>query len=130
MQRNIRYIDRTDSLLFILTAQTENGCEASDSMTVRFEETPGKNLLSLGQNLKIYPNPVKDYLFWSMDQSVEGTLEVRLTDGKSALMFFEKLQGYHAGEQHPVNMAGFTGGNYLLTIKTGEAVYNEKIIKK
>ncbi len=129
-QREIKYEENISSELYILTGQTVNGCDVSDSLTVWYRNDPVNGLLSLGQRLKIYPNPVTDYLFWSLDQSVEGILEVRVTDGKSALMHFEELRNCHAGVKYPVNMTGFTSGNYLLSIKAGETVYNEKIIKK
>jgi hypothetical protein len=128
-QRDISFVKGLDSQLLVLSAQTADGCLVTDSVTIRHASVADKGLLPK-EGLKVYPNPVDDELWWTMDITSDKPLEVSLTDSKSALLFRETVRDYVPETQRKVDMGGCVPGNYLFTVQAGDLVFTEKVIKK
>ena len=128
-ERDIKYREDTGDHYLWLTAQTESGCEVVDSVFVAYKTKPQDNMLKVQFALKVYPNPVKDFLYWKSALDVKGGLEISLHDGKSTRLYRKEITGYKKWQEHAVDMTGYPPGQYTFTIKTGHASYSEKIIK-
>ncbi|MGQ8337101.1 hypothetical protein ACUNWD_11170 [Sunxiuqinia sp. A32] len=128
-QRDIKYQENTDSQYMYLTAQTEFGCEVADSVFVQYEAAQKRSSLNGLYGLTVYPNPVKDFLYWKSAMSDDGELEVILYDGKSTQLYREEITDHYRWQEHSVDMTAYPPGQYTFTLKTKVASYAEKIIK-
>ncbi len=135
-QREVEYREKCDSLYLALRALSEQGCEARDSVLVKFKHTPpagsapgnaNTGILSFIQ-VKTWPNPVNDKLYWNVNQS--GSFFISLFDEKGTMVYQRNLKNYLQNSTQLIDMAAMTGGIYLLNISNGNTILNFKIVKQ
>lgn len=127
--REINYQPEMDSVQLYVIAKTFEGCSACDTVMVHFHHN-GKGFRSYNSLAKAWPNPVEDNLLWVANIKKPKEVCVTLTDSKSVMISSETIPHYIPGTVQTINMATLASGNYLLTIKVGGAVYNQKIVKR
>jgi len=83
-------------------------------------------LLTL-DNFKAYPNPIEEslHLEWSVMDNSDTDLEIISSDGRS--VFKDILSG---PPPHKINVEGIPRGMYLLSLRQGEKIKTQSIIKK
>ncbi len=126
----IGYDANTDSTAFRVVAQTDLGCVAADSVTIKFGGKEFKPAGYHNSSYKVYPNPVKETLYWYIETDKLTTVLVKLTDGRSTLVYEEEVGNYIPYSRQEIDMRGLASGNYLLSLVVGDIVLNEKIVKK
>lgn len=130
-ERKFSYVPALDSAVFCLVAETFEGCRASDSVKVYYDHgSTASSLKSANLVVKAWPNPVDTKLNWTLKVDKPQELVLSLSDSKSVLIRTETIENYIPGSVHTLNMESLAGGNYLLCIKVGETVYNQKIVKR
>lgn len=135
-QREVAYSDKCDSLYLSLSALSADGCEAKDSVRVKFAHVaaPGANQQVPGTGIyrnlsvKSWPNPVIDKLYFSISEN--GDYDVALYDEKGSSLYQLDLKGYLKGSEQSVDMTRMTSGPYLLTIRVSGVAFYFKIVKR
>ncbi len=92
----------------------DEDCDGEDAIV------SAKDILTLQP--QIYPNPTAGLLHIQFPERVEGTYELRSINGK--LLLKDQLL-----KETRVNMTGFSGGVYLLLVKTGGGVWVERVVR-
>ena len=135
-QREVEYCEKCDSVLLVLQALSGQGCEERDSVLVKFKHTPAAGsapgnantgILSFIQ-VKTWPNPVNDKLYWNINQS--GSFFISLFDEKGTSVYQRNLKNYLQDSSQSIDMAAMTSGVYLLNISNGNTTLNFKIVKQ
>ncbi len=134
-QRTIGYISGSQPVTYGLTAETAEGCQATDSVTVSFKETgqsSGGDATNQWLVISASPNPADDHFSWWLNTDETAALTVGLADNKGRLVYQEKIDNYLPGERYDIDVSGLPPGNYMLTLKLllpGEdVVLTEKIV--
>ncbi|WP_346855972.1 T9SS type A sorting domain-containing protein [uncultured Draconibacterium sp.] len=130
--RLVQYEEGADSLILVLNAETEEGCTISDTSVVYYIHNTGKEEEASGESsgIRTWPNPVEDILWWLVDGSEEMQVKIELSDSKSVLVYTEDFKRYQPGTHHQLNVSDLASGYYMLSIRVGDKIYSEKIIKK
>jgi len=127
--RTFSYIPGAAPEIFKLVAQTQEGCEASDSLKISYLPQPG--VLGLTREwLSAYPNPVEEILWWTAQLTGKRDILVRLIDSRSVTLVEKTVKNYLPGSRESISMKGMAPGSYLLTLQAGSLLLNEKIVKK
>ncbi len=77
---------------------------------------------NIKSEIKIYPNPTKDFVFVKTEQPGDKIIKIRDITGK---LLYENR---HNEEIAKINIAGFAQGTYLLTTQISDYVYSQRII--
>ncbi len=75
------------------------------------------------QSVLIYPNPVKDRLFFDVSETITTQFELVITDLQGSVIF------NHSGNFHELDLSPFSKGVYFITIRSQDFVTTRKIIK-
>lgn len=100
--------NQLDSVQYIwVQVMDSNGCEGSDTITIRVESSVSVGILSGGPGVKVYPNPVRENL--------------HINAPKSTIRLFDPLGREVAGRTDNqsevlINVSGLPSGIYLLVI--------------
>ncbi len=127
--RMVNYSSGADSTILVLSAETYQGCQISDSVVVYFNHTNSTAQRSAAF-LQAYPNPVSNNLTWFAQTGSPTDIVVYITDNKSTRVYLEEIKNYYPHTMKTISMAPFASGNYLLNIQTKEETYHLKIVKK
>ncbi|MBU4539206.1 MAG: choice-of-anchor J domain-containing protein [Weeksellaceae bacterium] len=102
--------------------QSIAGCESSVSLAVKaYNESLGTNQEAGSQKIQVYPNPVKETLYFSGNQRIDKIIMISADGRKSA----EKtLNGERKADVHSL-----PAGVYILKIFTDKGIQTVKIIK-
>lgn len=115
---------------YTITANPRNG----PPLTISFSIGGGSSKTAVGQEVYVYPNPVKDGRFSvKMPEDVVGEVNYSLISGSGAAVETGKLQIDRAGENAEFNLDSFNQKNtgvYYLILQSGEARYTLPIVKK
>jgi hypothetical protein len=79
----------------------------------------GSNNLNSMSNVRVFPNPVADFLNISFGNSVSAKINMYDLEGKS-VYYNQKFQSVNAGETVQINMQNLPKGNYLYSIEIVE----------
>jgi hypothetical protein len=110
----------TESGVYYVT-QTINGC-TSVPFAVTVTVTLGSEDF-FAENLKVYPNPVKDVITVSYAEDI---MSIAIYNIVGQLVMVKEI---NAAEAH-IDLSPLTTGTYLVKIASGEAVKTVKIIKQ
>jgi hypothetical protein len=80
----------------------------------------GIQQISKNENLKVYPNPTSSLL--TIENSTKANLTITSVDGK--IVFKSEINGTQV-----LNLSNFESGIYTISLKTGDDVKYQKIIK-
>ena len=127
--RTVQWDSSADSLKLTLTAVSGNSCPAADTVMLKFARIK-EGFEKSDQTISAWPNPVTGILTWSAKIPGINTVSVILTDAKGVAVYRSELNNLLEGSIQKVDMTGLASGNYLLSLKAGDNVYNHKIVKK
>ena len=71
----------------------------------------------------VYPNPVRDML--TLEAAFSGECQIRIFDLNGQLLDERQARG----SIHRIDLSGFREGIYVITLRDGERVYRQKIVK-
>jgi hypothetical protein len=81
------------------------------------------------EELKVYPNPVKDYLFFGLNLSESQNVDVLIYDIKGGLIFKDRLVYTDGKKTEKIDFSGYSQGVYTIRIIGKEQVYVFKVVK-
>ena len=88
------------------------------------------NLNSIGIDMFVAPNPVKDQLFLTLNSSVQEVVHMKIINTVGQI-FYQKNKIIQLGKTNElIDLTNFTTGIYILQVATGDAISAKKIIKK
>ena len=87
------------------------------------------DILSNGNFLVVYPNPVKDQLIIVTNTAVS-KVEIRITDQSGKLVSQQRFESVQAGALNKINVAALAKGVYYLQFVTGSDKQTTKFIKQ
>ncbi len=86
------------------------------------------NIVLASDQVKIYPNPAKDFLNVDLNIESSGEVEVQIVDVEGKTVAFRNYGVLQGSFLLPVHLNHFKSGLYLVRIKTKEGVRIEKLI--
>jgi choice-of-anchor B domain-containing protein len=119
--------EATENGNYYVVIINDDGCE-------EISETLNVVISSIGQidilnQFSVYPNPMSDALFISMESSERAnfTFSLQTIDGKTLTVLEKEIVGATLFE---MNLTDYASGVYLLKVKSGDGVLVKKITKK
>ena len=76
--------------------------------------------------LTIYPNPAKDYLYISTLDNTSARILLKSSTGRTLL---DQISESNAFEPVSIDMTPYAPGQYLVTVEFGDQVFNRTIVK-
>lgn len=67
--------------------------------------------------IKILPNPTRDFLAVSLNIKYEGTATIRLFDVLGTLLYSKTIPANRNGQIEQINMTGYFKGHYMLKVE-------------
>jgi hypothetical protein len=104
--------------LFWLSAYDSLGCQTSDSMTIDFYRSTTW-IDAKGVKISYYPNPVSEWLTWSINSRFPCQLNLEILDDNGKTVYNEHIGYYEPGTEMKLGFAHFASGAYYLQIKDG-----------
>jgi len=95
------------------------------STNVSYRESPEFDVLSSKINLKLYPNPVKDYLQIQLYEQVEDAV-ITLFDVHGKLILTQTIS---KATETSIDVSKLVSGSYFIRIQSGDAVETQKLLK-
>ena len=83
---------------------------------------------SFGQ-LDVFPNPIQKELNFSFESPYTGSLQVRITDTKGALILEQVLEKNNGKLSHAIDLEKLPAGMYQLTVSNGAALNTVGFVK-
>jgi hypothetical protein len=77
-------------------------------------------------SIKVFPNPVNQYLFVSFEAEANKDVSISLIDTKGRIVEERKLKAQGGIQQEKINIQNFVSGQYLIKINTS----TQEIVKK
>ncbi len=91
-------------------------CEYTDSLLVKFEvRTPFIDIKE-AHDLVVYPNPVYDFIKWSLICERKTSLRVELTSIEGQIVYSEEVYNYLSGQTKKIPVHDLPAGSYYLGI--------------
>jgi uncharacterized repeat protein (TIGR01451 family) len=117
--------------IVILKLKTVLGCDSSITYKVSKLSTETQELPEGFASIKIYPNPVKDYLSISYELNKMTFVEISLfnTIGQKVKILQEKIQNTEGVYRLNFDVKDLQEGWYQLTIETEKGVFGQRFIK-
>jgi hypothetical protein len=117
---------------FWLKVTDSLGCTFSDTISVTFLHHPVTSTVGLKQVI-IYPNPVKERIFWYMKTEKIYHIVAELSDMKGRILIHQDVKGYQSGELREIALDHIAPGIYNIRIinsSSGERYATARIIKQ
>jgi hypothetical protein len=116
----------TTSGLYWVEAADEHGCSDRDSVYVASITSSG-DVLTIQDQIRIYPNPASEVLFLAVDLDLEQELVVELYSISNALIFREELGKIKTSETR-MNVQDLTPGTYFIRVSLDGKPYHSLVI--
>jgi len=111
---------------FWLTASDTHGCAVSDSIQIEFYSTQ-KWIDPREVQLSVYPNPVRDRLYWAVNIPEPCRFTVELSDNHGSVVQIEYIERYMPGSTREINLSGLPYGLYFLRLRNGSGVVSPAV---
>lgn len=122
---------------YTLTVKDEwNGCESSYTLQVNSYDAANPCLTTSARSLtptlevKLYPNPFKDFLNFEIPGDSNSELDVTLYDLSGRPVLSQKVNNGVSGQIHRLDVPGIPGGMYLLQVKAGDLMGRAMVVKQ
>ncbi|MCB0435184.1 MAG: S8 family serine peptidase [Mangrovimonas sp.] len=83
---------------------------------------------ALNTNFKVWPNPVKDQLYYSFKSVSQGDVNIEITDINGRLVYKNTDKSLSSFISGSIDMSSFSKGIYFVKIRQGNFVQTEKIV--
>lgn len=110
----------TGQLVFRLKERTNPGVE--DTITINFDVTVVGIAEELAAQIKVFPQPVNDFLYVDMPASL-GKVELDIVDLSGAVVSRNRVNGTDA----KLDVSALAQGMYILRIKNDDIILNKRI---
>ena len=103
-------------------------CQTADTILIHFETKTPLIDISQAHDLIIYPNPVTNYLNWSLDCDQKASLYVEITNIEGHLVHQEVVYNYISGQEESIPVRHLPAGNYYLSIGNKQEKITETVV--
>lgn len=103
-------------------------CQTADTILIHFETKTPLIDISQAHELLIYPNPVSDYLNWSLDCEQKASVYVEITNIEGNLVHQEVVYNYIPGQEESIPVRHLPAGNYYLSIGNKQEKITETVV--
>ncbi|MBU1719067.1 MAG: PKD domain-containing protein, partial [Bacteroidetes bacterium] len=79
------------------------------------------------ENVRIFPQPVKEYINITLPSGFSGEVRVTITDMTGNIVLAKQCEVVQ-GSPNIINLHGIAPGNYLLSVSSGESTYSSLLI--
>lgn len=112
---------------YYVTVIDSFGCSGNDTITIKYiDKTPW---IDLNENaLNTFPNPVENWLNWSIQCDKPGKLQVELTSASGNTVYYKIIPEYIPGQILQIDMKQFKPGVYYLSVSNPKRTLTEPII--
>jgi hypothetical protein len=121
---------KTGTYTYWLSATDSLGCLASDTINIEFYIAP-QWINPNEVQLSVYPNPVDDLLFWSVNVEEPCRFVVEMTDDNGRILYNRLVENYQPGSQMTINFSDIPPGAYYIRLRnnTGQPFGTVNIIR-
>ncbi len=124
LNRTIEYRSNQEQLSLILYAKENNFCLSSDTITISFND------YNLEDGFSVYPNPVKENIWWNSDINIDEEVIIELFDARKTLLFEQKFNNVSAQTPYNIPMSSYMPGNYYIRIRTKNKTAYKTFVKQ
>jgi hypothetical protein len=78
--------------------------------------------------LSVFPNPGKGIFYIRMANDLQGPVCLKVVNSLGSIVFEEKTVSMDKVLQKTINLGGLSNGIYILTVESGQAIVQKKII--
>jgi hypothetical protein len=120
---------------YTVTATNNIGCSKTDEVMVtvkncaRTVHADDSDILP-ESSLSLYPNPTSENVTLSMVATAEGEAQIEVFDMTGRLVYANKAAVQEGETTQKVDMHDWAGGMYLFSVKIGEKIFNQKVVKE
>ena len=79
--------------------------------------------------LKVYPNPVKNTVFFQLDNNSTSTIEVDIYNLNGMQIKTSKISGRSGNGKGSVDVSGLPVGTYIIKVRSGKVTATQKFVK-
>ncbi|MEO1625783.1 MAG: PKD domain-containing protein [Bacteroidota bacterium] len=117
------------TFLYAVTVTDEEGCSASDEVSITVRDLSSLAEVIDGYKLEIFPSPVQDWLHIQVE-AVQGVAQpsewrIALYDLSGKMLLTEQMQN----ELHKVDLSNWPAGVYLLRVQLDQQFKTFKIVR-
>lgn len=114
-----------------LTVTDSLGCRWSSDVDIEFYQEPEHANLNGGERLiTIFPNPVKNDLYWTFKTYHEVQMEIEVLDASGKIQYHQNIGRYQPGQQMKLSMAKFSSGLYYFSVLSNDKRITKKFVKQ
>ncbi|MCK5371786.1 MAG: T9SS type A sorting domain-containing protein, partial [Cyclobacteriaceae bacterium] len=114
---------------YILQVMDLNQCTSSDSIKIMVQWPTGIFDASSSSLIKLYPNPGSAYVFISVNQLNNETINIRILDTTGKLIDENKFSIESEEELISMDISNIPFGTYIIQIETSDFLNVKKLIK-
>lgn len=116
------YVERTDT----------NGCKARDTINVSVDANCNTSSLlesGVSSKLRVFPNPVKDKLFFDFPDANANVYAVEIIDVRGEILETIKVEA-NASETIILDVSKYKKGGYIVRLQSGDKTYTARWLKE
>ncbi len=119
-----------DSGTYWVQVKAANGCVSTASLIVTIDTscTVSLNENRINPNFSLFPNPVKDKLFFTIDLKENEKINVQILDTKGQLLM-EKTNVYPSSVNDGFDVSSLPKGFYILSLSVDSNQYSKAFVK-
>lgn len=110
------FITITDTGSYSVEVTSQQGCKAKDEITVFADSSTGIQNTLLGHQLKVYPNPARDYFMIALNSFESQEIKLELITSSGALVMQKNISVNIGQHTEKIPLKELAIGNYLLQI--------------
>jgi hypothetical protein len=115
---------------YYVTVQNEHYCSGSDTILVFFDKPESLSKYRKILNLKIYPNPARDYINIRFLSANKGDVTLNIFNLEGKLILNRIISDLSPGKEIQINTSSFNQGIYFIQLYNKEKINNIKLVKE
>ena len=109
----------------VLVTDSISMCEASDTVSVTFDDCSGVSELS-GGTVSVYPNPSNGNFIISLS-NISEHVSVQVVDMQGRLIY-SQIEGLKVGKENVISLDNVERGVYLISVSSDKGRYTQSIV--
>jgi hypothetical protein len=120
-----RYLQVSGEGMYTVTVTDANNCSAKDSVFVR--NTTGTGSLKDLANIRLYPNPVSNYLYVTINLVKRHNLIMDMISPEGKVIYTRKFENMDAYNDE-IDVSGYPAGIYYIRVYTSDSMSVYKVV--
>jgi len=118
-----------DEHLFWLNVNDEH-CSNTDTIVITIKQTTGIENNFTSSEIRIFPNPAKDFIEINFSNNVTGNLIIEMRNSQGKLIWVKKYSKQISGLQDKIRLNNYAAGLYFLNFITDMGKTSKKVVVK